>query len=100
MKITDTHIQELERLSRLKLTDVQRHQFAEQLTSVLEYVETVQSVDVEGVDELNQPVDLSTTLREDEKAPVDINKRAALITSFPEHVGDLLVVPAVFENKE
>lgn len=58
-------ILKLARLSRLKLTDEEVEQFAQEIPAILGYVEQLQSVDLEGLAATNQVTGLVNVSRED-----------------------------------
>jgi len=73
-KLTDEQVRHVAKLSRLKLTDEQVHFFAEQLSHVLEYVDKLSEVDVEGVEPMAHPTDMTNRFRDDDPTagiPVD-----------------------------
>ncbi|HTM68418.1 MAG TPA: Asp-tRNA(Asn)/Glu-tRNA(Gln) amidotransferase subunit GatC [Candidatus Binatia bacterium] len=96
MKLTPEQVDHIATLSRLSLTDEERVRFAEQLSSVLEYVDALAKVDTAGVEPMNHSIALMNVFGADEPAPCDAATRAALLDRFPEREGDLLKVKAVF----
>ncbi len=52
-------------LSRLKLTDAEIREFTPQLESILQYIDQLSKVNVQGVEPLFHPIDVETPLRED-----------------------------------
>ena len=65
-KLTRKAVLKLARLSRLKLSDEQVDRFAVELTHILKYVETLNSVNVEGLEPTYQVTGLKNVTREDE----------------------------------
>jgi aspartyl-tRNA(Asn)/glutamyl-tRNA(Gln) amidotransferase subunit C len=63
--ITEQQVRHVARLSRLKLTDEEVADFTRQLSRVLDYVAKLQELDVEGVEPMAHPTDLTDRLRED-----------------------------------
>lgn len=65
-KLTRKAVLKLARLSRLKLSDEEVDRFAIELTHILEYVETLNSVDVRGLEPTYQVTGLKNVTRSDE----------------------------------
>ena len=63
--ITEQDVRHVAKLSRLKLTEAEVVDFTRQLGRVLEYTAKLQELDVEGVEPMAHPTDLTDCLRED-----------------------------------
>ena len=96
MKLTPEQVDHIATLSRLSLTDEERIKFAEQLSSIIDYIGVLGTVDTAGVEPMHHSIALMNVFGADEAAPSDAATRAALIDGFPEREGDLLKVKAVF----
>jgi aspartyl-tRNA(Asn)/glutamyl-tRNA(Gln) amidotransferase subunit C len=57
------------KLARLKLTDDEVDRMAEELSKILGHVETMNELDLEGVEPTSHVVDLTNVLREDVPRP-------------------------------
>ena len=57
------------KLARLKVTDDEVDRMAEELSKILEHVETMNELDLEGVEPTSHVVDLVNVLREDVPRP-------------------------------
>jgi aspartyl-tRNA(Asn)/glutamyl-tRNA(Gln) amidotransferase subunit C len=57
------------KLARLKVTDDELDRMAEELSKILEHVETMNELDLEGVEPTSHVVDLTNVLREDVPRP-------------------------------
>ena len=57
------------KLARLKVTDDEVDRMAEELSKILEHVETMNELDLEGVEPTTHVVDLTNVLREDVPRP-------------------------------
>lgn len=68
-KLTRDDILKLARLARLNLSDDEITEYSDELSAILQYVELLQSVDVEGLKPTNQVTGLTNVTRED----VEIN---------------------------
>lgn len=65
-KLTREDVLKLAWLARLELTDEEVEKYSVELTEILQYVEQLQSVDVEGLDPTNQVTGLTNVMRTDE----------------------------------
>ena len=72
--------------------------YAEQLTTVLDYVEMLNEVSTDNVEETCQVTGLEDVVREDEVEECDEETKKKLIEQFPDKHDDLLKVKAVFDN--
>jgi aspartyl-tRNA(Asn)/glutamyl-tRNA(Gln) amidotransferase subunit C len=64
-KLTKDDVLKLARLARLDLSDVEVNEFSSELSEILQYVEMLQSVDVEGLKPTNQVTGLTHVTRKD-----------------------------------
>ena len=55
----------LARLARIDLTDEEVDEFSKEFTAILQYVEQLQAVDVEGLDPTTQVTGLTNVMRKD-----------------------------------
>ena len=67
--LTEEQVRHIAKLARLKLTDEEIKKFANQLTDVLQYVDMLNEVDVEGVEPTSQVTGLKNV------QDVDVVKR-------------------------
>jgi aspartyl-tRNA(Asn)/glutamyl-tRNA(Gln) amidotransferase subunit C len=65
-KLNREDVLKLARLARLDLTDEEVAEFQDELSAILQYVEQLQSVDVEGLKPTNQVTGLTNVTRPDE----------------------------------
>ncbi|QNN22980.1 Asp-tRNA(Asn)/Glu-tRNA(Gln) amidotransferase subunit GatC [Planctomycetales bacterium ZRK34] len=73
-QLTEAEVRHVAKLSRLKLTDEQVHNFTTQLGNVLEYIDKLSELDVENVEPMAHPTSMTNKLREDvvtEALPID-----------------------------
>jgi aspartyl-tRNA(Asn)/glutamyl-tRNA(Gln) amidotransferase subunit C len=87
-------VQHIATLARLDLSDEQAELFSRQLTSILDYVNHLAEVDVEGVEPGSPHTASRSTLRGDEVAPS--LPREEFLAIVPRHSGGLVRVPPVF----
>ena len=69
MAITDRDIRHLEALAALRLADADRERLREQLERILEYMQRLAAIDVDGVPPTFHVIDAENALREDRVHP-------------------------------
>ena len=74
------------KLANLKLTPEEEKKFEEQLSGILEYVDKLQKVDTDGVDETSQVTGLENITREDIAGP-SLSQDEALSNAKNQHNG-------------
>jgi aspartyl-tRNA(Asn)/glutamyl-tRNA(Gln) amidotransferase subunit C len=97
MKLSKEEVTHLAELARLKLDDEQIDKMTTDVGSILEYVEGIQRVDVEGVEPFAMPAK-AQGFRTDEAFDCDDLTRDLILENFPGRAGDLLAAPGVFVN--
>lgn len=91
--ITEQDVRHVAKLSRLSLSDEQVHHFTEQLEAVLEYIGKLNELDVEGVEPMAHPLDITNALRED--VPGEALSEDAALANAPARDGAFFKVPKV-----
>jgi aspartyl-tRNA(Asn)/glutamyl-tRNA(Gln) amidotransferase subunit C len=87
-KLTREEVLKLARLARLDLTDEEVEEFRYELSEILQYVEQLQAVEVNGLEPTNQVTGLTNVMRDDE------------VHAYGYEPADLLKnVPAVQDNQ-
>ena len=99
MKLSIKEIEQIATLARLELSESEKEMYAEQLSVVLDYVETLNEVDTTGVAETCQVTGLEDVVREDKPMASEETIKQKLISAFPEKMGKLLKVKAVFDSE-
>ena len=95
MKITRKDVDHIALLARLALTEEEKELYQESLTSILEYAEMVNDLDLEGVEPTAHAVAQQNVMRADEvnsSLPVD-----KALANAPESQDDQFVIQAVFD---
>jgi aspartyl-tRNA(Asn)/glutamyl-tRNA(Gln) amidotransferase subunit C len=64
--LTDKEVRHIANLARIELSDAERERFQHDLSSVLEYINKLNEVSVDGVQPLYQAMGLAQALRPDE----------------------------------
>ncbi len=98
MKLTVDDIEHVARLARLHLSEEEKIRYADQLSVVLDYIEILNEVPTENVEETTQVTGLVDVTREDVVQSTDEITRKKMVEQFPEKIGPLLKVRAVFEE--
>ena len=97
MELKREDITHIAKLARLAITEEETSTFQGQLSSILGYIETLQSVDTVGIEPMEHSVETHNVMREDEDVPATDATRNALLAAFPEKAADgSLKVKAVF----
>ena len=65
-KLSRDDVLKLARLARLELSDDEITEYSEELSSILQYVQLLQDVDVSGLEPTNQVTGLTNVTRKDE----------------------------------
>lgn len=65
-KLTRDDVLKLARLARLDLSDAEVQEYTEELSEILQYVEMLQAVNVDGLLPTNQVTGLTDVMRKDE----------------------------------
>lgn len=87
-------VRHVARLARLRLSDAEEAEMAEQLSGILEHVDRISSLDLDAVEPTTHVVELSNRLRPD--IPVEAPSRESLLDSAPDSDGgpDAFEVPS------
>ncbi len=91
--ISEDDVRHVAKLARLTLTDEQAHHFTDQLGAVLGYIAQLGEVDIDGVEPLAHPLDLTNVFRDDAEQPGD--DRDAMLANAPDRQDAFFKVPKV-----
>ncbi len=97
-QLTIQEVQHVAKLARLRLTDEQRKQYQSQLSAVLEHIAKLSELDVEGVEPMAHPSDISNRLDEDKH--VESLAQIDVLSLMPQTEGEYLVVPKVLPGSD
>ena len=92
-------VRHIAKLARLHIEDDQIGEYQEQLSSILDYVAQLQTLDTENIPELQHVAELANVLREDVEQGCEQDVRRRALDNFANRKEDLLEVQAVFENR-
>ena len=80
------------RLARLELTEEEVDRMAAELSKVLDHIEAIRELDLEGVPPTSHVIDVTNVLRADEPTPS--LPRGAILAAAPEPLNDGFGVPS------
>jgi aspartyl-tRNA(Asn)/glutamyl-tRNA(Gln) amidotransferase subunit C len=95
MSISAEDVRAIARLARLSIAEEDIPVYAGQLSSILEFVAQMGTIDTTGVEPLAHPLELTARLRPD--AVTEIDRRDELQAGAPETADGLYLVPQVIE---
>ncbi len=84
-------------LARLELTEEEKAMFAEQLSSILDYVQKLNEVDTEGVEPTSQVTGLENVMRPDEIEEASAEEKEGILANAPQSEENLFKIKKVFE---
>ncbi|MDG2030958.1 MAG: Asp-tRNA(Asn)/Glu-tRNA(Gln) amidotransferase subunit GatC [Phycisphaerales bacterium] len=91
--LSEEAVRKVARLSRLAIDESQIPRYADQLSSILQHIERIQELDVEGVEPMAHPLPLNNRLDDDvpnEGMPIE-----DLLKNAPSVRDDYISVPKV-----
>lgn len=94
VKLSIQDVLKLAELSNLVLTDKELDSFASELTEILDYVEQLQSVNIDGLKPTAQVTSLTNVVREDELIDYGVSQ-AELLKNTPMREADYIKVKRV-----
>lgn len=102
MSITEQDVARIAQLARLDLSAGQATQVEHDLTRILGLIQTLQTVDTQGVEPMAHPLSarqqISLRLREDQALPTGtVESRQAMMCNAPAEQDGLFLVPTVIE---
>ena len=97
MEVTDTLIDKLALLSRLKFNDEEKKEIRNDLQRMISFVDKLNELDITGIEPLIHMSDETSALREDE-VKGQINREDAF-KNAPDHDGQYFKVPKVIKKQ-
>lgn len=94
--IGDQDVEHVARLARLALTDAEKALMREQLGRILDYIDKLKQLDVEGVEPTSHAVPMLNVMRDDEVEPC--LDREQMMANAPDRIGELFRVPRIIED--
>ena len=98
MSLSIEEVKKIAKLARIELTSVEEQRHAATISTVLDFVNTLNEVDTEGVEPTAQVTGLEDVVREDVSRNCETKKE--LLAQMPQVSVGLLKVPAVFGDSE
>ncbi|PPR41787.1 MAG: Glutamyl-tRNA(Gln) amidotransferase subunit C [Alphaproteobacteria bacterium MarineAlpha5_Bin12] len=95
MKIDKKTILKIAKLSKIKLKENEIEEFANNLSSILDWVEQLNETDTDNIEPLNNVSSSKLPLREDKT--VSNNSSNQVLNNAPEKVEEYFIVPKVVE---
>lgn len=97
MSEVEVNIDHIAKLARLELTSEEHEQFKRQISEILDYVQQLQEVDVEGVEPTAHATHVVNIIRADQAGPTQSLEET--MRNAPEVVdGNLIRVPKVIDD--
>lgn len=93
MSLSTEEVRKVAQLARLHLTADEEERFATQLSNILDYIEQLNELDVEGVEPTTRAIDVSNIMRDDRLEPCP--NREALLNCAPDRDEDFFKVPKI-----
>ncbi|MEZ5937117.1 MAG: Asp-tRNA(Asn)/Glu-tRNA(Gln) amidotransferase subunit GatC [Hyphomonadaceae bacterium] len=95
MSIDKETVRKVARLSRIAVPEDRLEGLAGELNGIMSWIEQLSEVDIEGVDAMTTPVEMSLPMREDKVTDGDI--RDQVLANAPRSEDGFFVVPKVVE---
>lgn len=95
MALTKQEVEKIGKLAHIALSEEEKENFGKEISNILKWVEQLQSVDTEGVEQMASVANLSLPRRKDEVT--DGNCRDAVLANAPESEYGCFAVPKVIE---
>ena len=99
MALTKKEVEKIAELARLELDEKEKEKFAEDLSSVLGYVQKLSEVNIEKVEPVTGGTNLESVMRKDNetKCISDSQMREQILSASPNREDDYFKVPSIFE---
>ena len=95
-RLSADEVRHIALLCRIGLTDAEAEQMRDELTKLLEEVQTVQAVDTTGVEPTGHAVEVDSVMRDDQPAPpLSVDE---VLANAPRRERDYFRVQAVIEE--
>ena len=97
--LTKKEVEKIAELARLELAEEEKEKFAEDLSSVLGYVQKLSEVNIEKVEPVTGGTSLESVTRKDDemKCIADFEMREQILSASPNREDDYFKVPSIFE---
>lgn len=95
MQIDDKMLEKLEKLSALKIPDDKREEFKGQLSKIVDFVDVLNELNLDGIEAAVSTVSGGTPLRDDEPHKSDVID--IILQNAPQKQGKSFEVPKIIE---
>jgi aspartyl-tRNA(Asn)/glutamyl-tRNA(Gln) amidotransferase subunit C len=95
MKISKQEVEHVAKLARLELSEQEKERLTDQLSNILTYVETLNSLDTKGVEPTSHVLDLKNVMRDDVPVPGLTQEQA--LANAPDKAAGHYKVPKIIE---
>ena len=96
-KISEQEVKKIAELSRLSLTNEELKKRTKDMNNILDYMDTLNEIDTENVEELYNVHDMNNSLREDNYES-SLDKKDVLANS-PNSTSDYIEVPLIVKKE-
>lgn len=97
MKISKEEVEHVALLARMKISEEEKELFAQQLSTILSYIDQLQKIDTSNVPETHHVTGLKNIFRKDAIQECNISTRETILKNPPEKDGPLIKTKSVFE---
>jgi len=98
MALTKSEVEKIAELARLELAEEEKEKFAEDLSSVIGYIQKLSEVNVEKVEPMTGGTNLESVTRKDEiKNIADDKMKADILNAAPDKENGYFKVPSILE---
>jgi aspartyl-tRNA(Asn)/glutamyl-tRNA(Gln) amidotransferase subunit C len=94
--IDDNILRKLEKLSYLTISENKRDDILNQLSDILEYVESLKELDTDSIDSYFSTLEGGTVMRDDIPI-IDRDIPKIILSNAPETEDDFFIVPAIID---
>ncbi len=98
MTLDRQQVQKIAHLARLEITPAEEEQFANQLSSILDYFEQLSELDTSDVPPTTRAIEINNVTRSDTQ--ISYSDRQALLQEAPQAEGDFFRVPQILNTDE
>ncbi|NRA39214.1 MAG: Asp-tRNA(Asn)/Glu-tRNA(Gln) amidotransferase subunit GatC [Planctomycetes bacterium] len=96
MAFTSDEVNKIAKLARIELTDDEVKKMGDELGAIIGYIELLQEVDTEGIEEIAQVTGLVNVVRADEETPMFSTKE--VLQNAPQSNEVAFLVPKAVER--
>ena len=95
MKLSLEQVEHIAELAKLRLTPEEKERYREQLSAILDYADTLQELDVTGIEPMSHAVVLTSIMRPD--APRESYPEQDILANAPDEEDGQFRVQAILE---